>query len=153
MGPYGAFNPHELWLMTILIAGVSAAGYVAMKWTGDGQGIALSGVAGGLVSSTAVTVSFAQLAREQPGRRSEFIGGALLANTTMLGRILILVGSINPALLRWLLEPLLARRSRPPQWRAGIFTEGRRPVAARRRSTSRIPLNLEQCSSSGLYLR
>ena len=108
MGPYGAFNPYELWLMTILIAGVSAAGYVAMKWTGAGQGIALSGVAGGLVSSTAVTVSFAQLAREQPERRSELIGGALLANATMLGRILILVGSINPALLRWLLQPLLA---------------------------------------------
>jgi uncharacterized membrane protein (DUF4010 family) len=108
MGPYGAFNPHELWLMTILIAGVSAAGYVAMKWTGAGQGIALSGIAGGLVSSTAVTVSFAELAREQPERRSELIGGALLANATMLGRILVLVGSINPALLRWLLEPLLA---------------------------------------------
>ena len=108
MGPYGAFNPYELWLMTILIAGVSAAGYVAMKWTGAGQGIALSGVAGGLVSSTAVTVSFAQLAREQPERRSELIGGALLANATMLVRILILVSSINPALLRWLLQPLLA---------------------------------------------
>jgi uncharacterized membrane protein (DUF4010 family) len=108
MGPYGAFNPHELWLMTILIAGVSAAGYVAMKWSGDEHGIALSGIAGGLVSSTAVSLSFARLAREQPDRRDGLIAGALLANATMFGRILIFVGSINPALLRWLLEPLLA---------------------------------------------
>jgi uncharacterized membrane protein (DUF4010 family) len=79
-----------------------------MKWSGAGHGIALSGIAGGLVSSTAVTVSFAQLAREQPERRAELIGGSLLANATMMGRIILLVGSINPALLRWVLEPLLA---------------------------------------------
>lgn len=107
MGPYGALNPYELWLMTILIAGISAAGYVAMKWSGDEQGIALSGIAGGLVSSTAVTLSFARLAREQPKRCEGLIAGALLANATMFARMLVLVGSINPSMLRLLLAPLV----------------------------------------------
>jgi uncharacterized membrane protein (DUF4010 family) len=108
MGPYGAFNPYELWLMTILIAGVSAAGYVAMKWSGNEHGIALSGIAGGLVSSTAVTLSFARLASEHPEQRQGLLAGILLANATMLLRILVLVGSINAPMLRWLLGPLAA---------------------------------------------
>lgn len=105
-GPFQALNPSDLWVMTILIAAVSFAGYVAMKWVGGRHGIALSGVAGGLVSSTAVTLSFARLARQNPERIGVLVAGALLASVTMLLRILLVAGSINPALLRWLLLPL-----------------------------------------------
>lgn len=147
MGPYGAFNPYELWLMTILIAGVSAAGYVAMKWSGAGHGIALSGIAGGFVSSTAVTVSFAELAREQPERRAELIGGALLANATMMARILILVGSINPVLLRWLLEPLLAAGL------ATVVVAGWYFYRSEVRDGSDAPLNLRNPFELGTVLK
>lgn len=106
MGPLGAINPHELWLMTILIAAVSSAGYIAMKWFGGRQGVVLSGMAGGLVSSTAVTLSFSRLAREIPGRGRALVAGALLAGTTMMLRILLVAGTINIAMLRWLFLPL-----------------------------------------------
>jgi uncharacterized membrane protein (DUF4010 family) len=106
-GPFEAVNPYELWLMTILIAGVSSIGYVAMKWVGGRHGVALSGVAGGLVSSTAVTLSFSRLARETPGRRGALVAGAVLAGATMMLRILIIAASVNAGLLRWLLLPLV----------------------------------------------
>ncbi|MGQ0671377.1 MAG: MgtC/SapB family protein [Hyphomicrobium sp.] len=105
-GPFSALNPYDLWRMTILIAAVSSLGYLAMKWVGGGQGIALSGLAGGLVSSTATTLSFARMARDEPAKEGLFVAGALLAGATMTGRILVVSGSIAPGLLRWLLLPL-----------------------------------------------
>lgn len=107
MGPFGAINPYELWLMTILIAAVSSAGYIAMKWLGGRQGVVLSGIAGGLVSSTAVTLSFSRLARENPGRSRALVAGALLAGATMMLRILLVSGTINFTMLRWLALPLV----------------------------------------------
>jgi uncharacterized membrane protein (DUF4010 family) len=107
IGPYDAINPYELWLMTILIAAVSSAGYIALKWGGPSQGAVISGLGGGLVSSTAVTLAFSRLAREHPERLSALAAGTLLAGMTMMLRILVLVGAVNPALLRWLVLPLV----------------------------------------------
>src|SRR5437868_4487706 len=64
--PYGAVNPYELWLMTILIAAVSFAGYAAIRITGPERGIVLAAAAGGVVASTAITLTLARLARENP---------------------------------------------------------------------------------------
>jgi uncharacterized membrane protein (DUF4010 family) len=106
-GPFEALNPYELWLMTILIAVLSSAGYVALKWLGGTPGVALAGAAGGLVSSMATTLSFSRLARENKGREGPLMAGALLASATMMVRIAVIAGSVNAALLRWLLLPLL----------------------------------------------
>ena len=59
-GPYAVWNPFSIWLMVVLIVGISLTGYVAYKWFGGRAGTLLSGVIGGLVSSTATTVSFAR---------------------------------------------------------------------------------------------
>ena len=107
MGPLQAINPHDLWIMTILIALVSAAGYAAIKLGSGDRGILISGLAGGLASSTAVTLSFAKLAREMPDKEPWFVGGAILASTMMVLRIGIIAGSINPAMLQWLLLPVV----------------------------------------------
>ncbi len=106
-GPYEALNPYELWLMTVLIAAVSAAGYVAMRWLGGAHGVVISGLAGGLVSSTAVTLAFSRLAREGKAPEGALMAGALLAGATMMLRILVVAGSINPPLLAWLAPPLV----------------------------------------------
>jgi uncharacterized membrane protein (DUF4010 family) len=106
MGPFSAINPYELWLMTILIAAVSSAGYVAMKWIGGQHGVVLSAIAGGLASSTAVTLSFSRLAREHPERAGALVAGTLLAGTTMMARILLVAGAINIGMLRWLALPI-----------------------------------------------
>jgi len=105
--PLKVLNPYQLWLMTILIAAVSAGGYLAIKLTGERRGTVLSAMAGGLVSSTAFTVTFARLAREHPERQSLFVSGILIAGATMLLRVLVVAGAFNAGLVRWLFLPLV----------------------------------------------
>ena len=57
MGYLGVLNPFSIWLMVVLIVGISLAAYLAGKYLGAGRGAALSGFLGGLVSSTATTAS------------------------------------------------------------------------------------------------
>ena len=63
LDPWEALNPYKLWLLVILISSLSLVGYVATRWLGAGRGTALTGITGGLVSSTAVTLSFARRSR------------------------------------------------------------------------------------------
>ena len=104
----GGLNPYEIWLMTGLIAAISFAGYVAVKVAGSTQGIMLTGIAAGLVSSTAVTLTLAERAKERPEMTRLFTAGALLAGTTMMLRVLLVVFLLNPALAWPLAAPLAA---------------------------------------------
>lgn len=97
--PWGALNPTEIWLLAILIAGVSFGGYVAVRVMGDRAGIAASAVAGGVTSSTATTLSFARLAREHPEAASLLAGGILIAGVTMMARVVAIAGAFNPRLI------------------------------------------------------
>jgi len=71
IGPYGNVNPREIWLIAIVLAGVSFAGYVAVKYLGTTHGTLLAGAAGGLVSSTAVTITNARRAAVNVGNARE----------------------------------------------------------------------------------
>ena len=104
--PFGTINPFEIWLLTVMIAVISFAGYVAVKLTGATRGIALTGLAGGLASSTAATLTLARFAGEQPERTSLMVGGALLAGATMMARVAIVAGVVEKQLLSRLLLPL-----------------------------------------------
>jgi uncharacterized membrane protein (DUF4010 family) len=106
IGPLGALNPHEIWLMTITIAAISFAGYVAIRVAGPERGVVLSGLAGGLVSSTAVTLTMAKLGRDHPERRRLCAAASLLASTVMALRVLAIATLFNATLVRWLLPPL-----------------------------------------------
>jgi uncharacterized membrane protein (DUF4010 family) len=92
--------------MTVLIAAVSFVGYGAIKLTGNRRGVLFSGLAGSLVSSTAVTMSMARLARKNPDNPRLFAAGALLANVAMMVRVIIIVFLFNAELLLWLVLPL-----------------------------------------------
>ena len=63
-GPWGIFNPYIIWLMVVFISGISFVGYIAMKFFGE-KGVPLAGALGGLVSSTAVTTSFAARSKKE----------------------------------------------------------------------------------------
>lgn len=106
--PWDALNPHTLWLMTVLIAALSFVGYVAIKTTGEDRGIILTGIAGGLVSSTAATLSLARLAREHPERVSLLTAGMLAAGSTMMARVLAIVGLVNVEMALVIAMPLIA---------------------------------------------
>lgn len=108
--PWGALNPYELWLLVILISALSLVGYVAIRWLGAAHGTAITGLAGGLVSSTATTLSFARSshADERMGGAHALATGVLLSWLVMLARVIVLVAVVNRALLPQVLWPLLA---------------------------------------------
>ncbi len=108
LDPWGALNPHELWLVTILIAAVSFLGYVAVKLVGPSRGLVLAAAVGGLVSSTVVTLTLAKLARDNAARVPLLTGSILASGAVMLLRVLVLAGVINLSLALALAVPLLA---------------------------------------------
>ena len=107
--PWGALNPHTLWLLVLLISGLSLVGYVATRLLGPDRGAALAGVTGGLVSSTAVTLAFSRQSRDQTAAGAGALAaGILLAWCVMFVRILVAVLVVNPHLLQGLLVPMIA---------------------------------------------
>src|SRR5262245_24870830 len=107
--PWGALNPYSLWLLVLLISGLSLIGYVGSRWLGAQRGIVLTGLTGGLVSSTAVTLSFARQSREdaQGAASHPLACGLLLAWCVMFGRVLVEVLVVNRALVPRLLVPFV----------------------------------------------
>ncbi|MBC7220937.1 MgtC/SapB family protein [Candidatus Bipolaricaulota bacterium] len=104
--PWDAFNPYRVWVMVVLVSGVGFAGYVLMKRLGPGKGIGLTGFVGGLVSSTAVTLSFAQRGRREAGLARALALGIVAAWTVMFGRMLVVVSVVNVALLPRIALPM-----------------------------------------------
>jgi len=105
-GPWQTLNPYELWLMVVLIAGISFVGYVLVRLAGARTGLILAGLAGGLASSTAVAFSFARLARTSPEDSRLLSAGIVAAAATMFPRIILVATAIEPALFRALAWPL-----------------------------------------------
>jgi uncharacterized membrane protein (DUF4010 family) len=107
LSPWFPVNPREVWLMTIMIAALSFAGYVVIRLAGARIGVLLSGLAGGLVSSTAVTLNMAHLARRHPAHTPLFAAATMLAGAMMMLRVLVIVAAVNIALLPRLSLPLI----------------------------------------------
>lgn len=101
-GPYEALNPRGIWKMVVFISGLSFIGYWLTKWLGAEKGVLLTGVVGGMASSTATTISLATRAREAGGDASAFAAGVIIANVVMIVRVgvlfLVLAPSALPAL-------------------------------------------------------
>lgn len=104
--PFDAFNPYKTWLMVVFISGISFLGYVLIKIIGSRRGIGLTGLLGGLVSSTAVTLSFSERSQDHPELARPFALAITLAWTMMFGRIVVEVAVLNRALLSILWLPM-----------------------------------------------
>ncbi len=110
LDPWQALNPWRMWWLVILISGLSLVGYVATRVLGARRGIPLTGLFGGLVSSTAVTLALSRRSREAAGGAAlanALAAGILLAWATMFARIGVVLAALDAALLRRL-APLLA---------------------------------------------
>ncbi|CAN5262367.1 MgtC/SapB family protein [soil metagenome] len=106
-GPWEALNPYWIWWMVVLISGLSFVGYFAMKAAGNRLGTLLTAITGGMASSTAVTLSLAQFARNSI-RKKVFMAGVVVAGSIMFIRVFIEVSVVNPSLLGTLWLPLAA---------------------------------------------
>jgi len=105
--PWGVLKPRPLWTLVILIAALSLVGYVATRALGPQRGTALTGLTGGLVSSTAVTLAFAKQSREERGKADDALtGGLLLAWAVMGVRIVIIAAFVFAPLVGPLLPPV-----------------------------------------------
>lgn len=106
-GPYGVLNPFHIWLMVVLIVGISMAGYVAFVCFGSRGGAVVSGLLGGLISSTATTVSYARRTAQEPDRSAAAAVVVTLASVVVFARVLIEIGVVAPQALRAMAPPIV----------------------------------------------
>lgn len=104
---WGYLNLYKIWLMVVLVAGISFFGYIAVRFIGPTHGIRLAGFFGGLVSSTAVALSMGRRGKENPSLSKDLALGVILACSIMLIRALIEIYVINTALAMKLLIPVI----------------------------------------------
>ncbi len=110
-GPYGPFasvRPHELWILVLFFSGLSFLGHLARRLVGPRRGYLLSGVFGGLISSTNVTLTFARLSRKEPSIAPALAVGAVGANAMLYPRVLAAIAVLNGALVGPLVPYLAA---------------------------------------------
>ena len=105
--PFGVFNPYQTWLMVVLVAGISFVGYVAIKILGTRRGVYLTGIFGGLVSSTAVSITLSKLYALRQNYLKNYAGGIAIASTFMYLRVLFEASVFNFALAKKLALPYL----------------------------------------------
>ncbi|RMF64882.1 MAG: MgtC/SapB family protein [Bacteroidetes bacterium] len=106
--PFDVLVPYKIWLMVVFISGIGFLGYVLIKLVGPRRGVGLTGLLGGLASSTAVTLSFTQRSRHAPGLARPFAVAILLAWTIMFFRVIVEVAVVHAALLSRLWLPMTA---------------------------------------------
>jgi uncharacterized membrane protein (DUF4010 family) len=99
-------NPREIWLMVVLIAGVGVASYMAMRVAGERHGTLLTGLLGGLVSSTATTALYGRRSNESVAMAQVALVVVSLANLVVLVRVAVLAAVVAPGLLAGLLPVL-----------------------------------------------
>ncbi|MBE0541836.1 MAG: MgtC/SapB family protein [Verrucomicrobia bacterium] len=106
-GPFAVLNPFKIWLMVVLIVGISLGGYVVYKFLGARAGAWASGVLGGLISSTATTVSLARRSRQSPQTPGLAAFVIIVASAIVFVRLGILIGATAPQFIRVALVPLV----------------------------------------------
>jgi uncharacterized membrane protein (DUF4010 family) len=106
MGPHGVFNPYKIWLVVVLIVSMSLAGYVLAKFLPPSVGSFVGGAVGGLISSTAATVSYARRSRDNPDAATLALQAIMTANTVSVLRVIVLLALFAAGVLRSLIVPI-----------------------------------------------
>ena len=103
-GPYDVLNPFRIWLVVVLIVGISVIGYIVYKFLGTQVGLILGGILGGIVSSTAATVAYARRSKQAPELSASAALAIMIASTLAFVRIVVEVVVVAPA-LSWTILP------------------------------------------------
>lgn len=104
-GPYGVINPREVGWVILITSGLGFIGYVLMRLFGQGRGILITGLIGGLVSSTAITWVFSRKSRESPAYSHHCATAILAASTIMIVRVAVWIIVFNRALMEGMIIP------------------------------------------------
>ncbi len=107
-GPFGAFQPRQLWSVVLLFSALNFAGYIARKLVGETRGLGITGLLGGVVSSTAVAFTFSRRSKQEPALALPLAFGVSAACTVLLPRVIIMATALQPGLfyeLLFLLAP------------------------------------------------
>jgi len=139
-GPLGGFRPREIWVLVLFFSGLSFLGFIARSSVGPGRGSLVTGLLGGLVSSTNVTFTFARESRKDSRYAHELAFGAIAANAVLFPRVIAVTAALNAALV-----PLLVPYFAGPAIVAAtatIFGARRRSTAAPEHVPPRNPLQL-----------
>lgn len=104
-GPLGGVSPQSLWLLVLLFSGLNFLGFVARRVVGVARGYGYAGLAGGLVSSTAVTLNFARRSQLEPDAGMGLAAGVVGASTVLVPRVLVITFVLNQA-AGWALLPM-----------------------------------------------
>lgn len=107
-GPYAVLNPRQVWWMVVLIVGLNLVGYAAFRAFGARAGTALAGLLGGVISSTATTVSYARLTKTDETKSSSAVMIVWIASGVVFIRILLEIGAVAPDFLPVAAGPLAA---------------------------------------------
>ena len=107
LGPWGVLNPRQVWLFVVMVSLIGYVGYILIRILGTERGLGLTGILGGLVSSTAVASSMAAEVRESRQIMPAAVFATAIASSTMFLRILFIVLVVNRELFFALLPPLL----------------------------------------------
>ena len=135
-GPFDAFRPRQLWFVVLLFSGLNFLGYIARRVVGETRGLAVTGLLGGLVSSTAVALNFSRRSRGEPALALPLALGVVAACTVLLPRVFVIASVLEPALSVPLMPFLL------PPFAAGVTTVAIALLAERsKRSRSKDAAN------------
>ena len=107
-GPYGFFEPRKIWLFVILVSSISFIGYFLEKFLGEEKGLKLTGILGGLSSTTAATIAFARTAQERPEEEGLCLESVVVANAIQFPRVLAILLVVNANLALAIVIPLTA---------------------------------------------
>jgi uncharacterized membrane protein (DUF4010 family) len=110
-GPFGGIRPRELWALVLFFSGLSFAAYVARRGVGPRHGYLVTGLLGGVISSTNVTFTFARTSRGERATARALAYGAVAANSMLYPRVLLATAILNPSvvvpLARYLVLPAI----------------------------------------------
>lgn len=142
-GPLGwlGLRPRNVWVLVLFLSGLSFAGYVARRLVGRERGYALTGMLGGIVSSTSITLAFSRLSRVEPSASAALAAGAIAAKAVLFPRVLLTVAVLDPA-LALSLWPRLALPFLAAAAAAAVFLRSPAPGTSADDVTFRNPLQL-----------
>ena len=107
IGPFEAINPHNLWLIVILVMTISAFGHLALRWLGGRIGLPIVGLVSGFISSIATVGAMGARAKETPSLISSAVAGATLSSLATIFQLTLLLTAIHPPTLQALMWPLI----------------------------------------------